>query len=207
LPVCACSTSLAICASWVSEPTRVARTISRPPALTVAPTTVSPGPTSTGTDSPVSLLTSKADAPSSTCPETDPPRTPAASGRLRRAAPATAPARNLPRTRPARRPAPAVRRPRDVGCRRGPSPTRQPPQHPRGKGERVAGSDELLPLRHEVHRAPPAARHTNGSKGRRTSRWLRLIDTGRKRSGSSRTKRGSGLVRPDVLDSALVIYF
>ena len=43
LPVCASSTSRAICASWVSAPTRVARTTSRPPALTVAPTTASPG--------------------------------------------------------------------------------------------------------------------------------------------------------------------
>ena len=40
LPVWAFSTSRAICASWVSEPTRAARTTSRPPALTVAPTTV-----------------------------------------------------------------------------------------------------------------------------------------------------------------------
>ena len=39
LPLCASSTSRAICASWVSAPTRVARTTSRPPALTVAPTT------------------------------------------------------------------------------------------------------------------------------------------------------------------------
>ena len=38
LPVCACSTSRAMCASWVSAPTRVARTTSRPLALRVAPT-------------------------------------------------------------------------------------------------------------------------------------------------------------------------
>src|SRR6266545_4787978 len=44
LPACACSTRRAICASCVSAPTRVARTTSRPPALTVAPTTMSPGP-------------------------------------------------------------------------------------------------------------------------------------------------------------------
>ena len=37
-----------IWASAVSAPTRVARTTSRPPALTVAPATASPGPTSTG---------------------------------------------------------------------------------------------------------------------------------------------------------------
>ena len=39
LPFCASSTRRAIWASWVSEPTRVARTTSRPPTLTVAPTT------------------------------------------------------------------------------------------------------------------------------------------------------------------------
>ena len=58
------STSRAIWASWVSAPTRVARTSSRPPAFTVAPVTGSPGPTSTGTDSPVSRLASTADEPS-----------------------------------------------------------------------------------------------------------------------------------------------
>ena len=68
LPFCASSTSRAICASWVSEPTRVARTTSRPPAFTVAPTTASPGPTSTGTDSPVSIEASTADVPSTTSP-------------------------------------------------------------------------------------------------------------------------------------------
>ena len=60
-PLCASSTSRAICASAVSAPTRVARTTSRPPALTVAPATSSPGPTSTGTDSPVSMLMSTAE--------------------------------------------------------------------------------------------------------------------------------------------------
>ncbi len=68
LPFCASSTSRAIRASWVSEPTRVASTTSRPPALTVAPVTVSPGETSTGTDSPVSIEASTADAPSTTRP-------------------------------------------------------------------------------------------------------------------------------------------
>ena len=58
------STSRAIWASWVSAPTRVARTSSRPPAFTVAPVTASPGPTSTGTGSPVSRLASTADEPS-----------------------------------------------------------------------------------------------------------------------------------------------
>ncbi len=68
LPACASATRRAIWASWVSDPIRVARTTSRPPALTVAPTTSSPGPTSTGTGSPVSMLVSTADAPSSTTP-------------------------------------------------------------------------------------------------------------------------------------------
>ena len=68
LPFWASATSLAICASWVSEPTRVARTTSRPPVFTVAPATVSPVPTSTGTDSPVSMLASTAEAPSSMTP-------------------------------------------------------------------------------------------------------------------------------------------
>ena len=64
LPVWASSTSRAIWASLVSAPTRVARTTSRPPALTVAPVTASPGPTSTGTGSPVSSEASIADVPS-----------------------------------------------------------------------------------------------------------------------------------------------
>ena len=68
LPDCASVTSRAICASAVSAPTRVARTISRPPALTVAPATSSPGPTSTGTDSPVSIELSTAERPVSTTP-------------------------------------------------------------------------------------------------------------------------------------------
>ena len=68
LPVCAASTSAAICASAVSAPTRVARTTIRPPAFTVAPATSEPGDTSTGTVSPVSMLMSTAEEPSSTTP-------------------------------------------------------------------------------------------------------------------------------------------
>ena len=68
LPFCASSTSRAIWASWVSAPTRVARTSSRPPAFTVAPVTGSPARTSTGTDSPVSRLASIAETPSTTTP-------------------------------------------------------------------------------------------------------------------------------------------
>ena len=68
LPFWASSTSRAICASWVSAPTRVARTISRPPALTVAPATGSPGPTSIGIDSPVNIEASTADVPCTTIP-------------------------------------------------------------------------------------------------------------------------------------------
>ena len=44
LPACASVTSRAIWASWVSAPTRVARTTSRPPAFTHPPVTASPGP-------------------------------------------------------------------------------------------------------------------------------------------------------------------
>jgi hypothetical protein len=44
LPLCASVTSLAIWARAVSDPTFVARTTRRPPTLTVAPTTSSPGP-------------------------------------------------------------------------------------------------------------------------------------------------------------------
>ena len=68
LPFCACSTSLAICASCVSLPILVARTVIRPPAFTVAPTTASPSFTSTGTDSPVNIDASTADEPLSTTP-------------------------------------------------------------------------------------------------------------------------------------------
>ncbi len=68
LPSWAASTRRPIRARRVSAPTRVARTTSRPPALTVAPRTVSPGPTSTGTDSPVSIDSSTAEEPSSTAP-------------------------------------------------------------------------------------------------------------------------------------------
>ena len=68
LPDWASETSRAIWASAVSAPTRVARTTSRPPAFTVAPATLSPGPTSTGTDSPVSMPASTADVPPSTTP-------------------------------------------------------------------------------------------------------------------------------------------
>jgi len=68
LPVWASVTSWAMRASAVSAPTRVASTTRRPDALTVAPTTASPGPTSTGTGSPVSSDVSRADRPSTTVP-------------------------------------------------------------------------------------------------------------------------------------------
>ena len=55
LPAWAWVTSRAIWASWVSAPTRVARTTSRPPTFTQPPVTASPGPTSAGTGSPVSI--------------------------------------------------------------------------------------------------------------------------------------------------------
>jgi hypothetical protein len=68
LPFWASSTSLAICASWVSAPTRSARTSSRPAALSVPPITGSPGATSTGTGSPVTIEASTAEAPEVTTP-------------------------------------------------------------------------------------------------------------------------------------------
>ena len=52
----------------MSAPTRVARTTSRPYVLMVAPATSVPGPTSTGTGSPVSIDASTAERPSSTTP-------------------------------------------------------------------------------------------------------------------------------------------
>src|SRR5205823_1208101 len=62
------STSRAICASAVSPPTLVASITSRPDVFTVAPNTVSPALTSTGTGSPVSIDMSTADDPSTTRP-------------------------------------------------------------------------------------------------------------------------------------------
>ncbi len=67
-PVCASSISRRIRASSVSAPTRVISTVSRPPTLTVAPTTREPTPTSTGADSPVSILASIAEDPSMMSP-------------------------------------------------------------------------------------------------------------------------------------------
>ena len=68
LPVWASSTSRAIWARAVSAPILVARMTRRPPALTVAPATSEPSETSTGIDSPVSMLMSTADVPCSTTP-------------------------------------------------------------------------------------------------------------------------------------------
>ena len=61
LPSCARLTRSAIAASVVSAPTRSARTSSTPEVLIVAPVTVSPTPTSTGADSPVSIASSTAE--------------------------------------------------------------------------------------------------------------------------------------------------
>lgn len=68
LPLCASSTSLAIRASRVSEPTLVASTTSRPETFRVAPVTESPGAVSTGRDSPVSMEVSTAEEPSTAVP-------------------------------------------------------------------------------------------------------------------------------------------
>ena len=67
-PVWAASTSAVSWARTVWAPTEVARTTSRPWALTVPPVTWSPTPTSTGTDSPVTIERSRALAPSTTTP-------------------------------------------------------------------------------------------------------------------------------------------
>ncbi len=55
----ASSTRRMTCDRKVSAPTRVARTWTRPSLLIVAPMTASPGPFSTGTDSPVAIDSSK----------------------------------------------------------------------------------------------------------------------------------------------------
>ncbi len=70
LPAWACSTSRTICARAVSAPTAVARTVSSPLALRVAPATRSPAVFSTGMLSPVSIDSSTALSPSTTSPST-----------------------------------------------------------------------------------------------------------------------------------------
>ena len=64
----ASSTRRTICARAVPAPTRVASTTRWPCWLTVAPNTGSPGPRSTGADSPVSMLSSTEEDPSTTRP-------------------------------------------------------------------------------------------------------------------------------------------
>jgi len=66
----ASSTSCTILARLVSAPTRVARNVNVPVRLIVAALTASPGPFSTGMDSPVSALSSMELVPSSTTPST-----------------------------------------------------------------------------------------------------------------------------------------
>ncbi len=68
LPVCARATRRPICARRVSSPTRDARTTRCPAVFSVAPVTSSPGPTSTGTGSPVSSEVSTALVPDTTTP-------------------------------------------------------------------------------------------------------------------------------------------
>ena len=63
LPACASVTSRPIWATAVSAPMCVARTTNRPETFTVAPIASSPGPTSTGTLSPVSRDVSTEDWP------------------------------------------------------------------------------------------------------------------------------------------------
>ncbi len=68
LRLCASSTSRAIRARAESRPTRVVSTTNEPDEFIVAPKTSSPGPLSTGTDSPVSIDSSTDDMPSRTTP-------------------------------------------------------------------------------------------------------------------------------------------
>jgi len=67
---CASDTSRTTWARTVSLPTRVARIASEPVVLTVAPITSSPTALSTGRLSPVTMLSSTADRPSTTTPST-----------------------------------------------------------------------------------------------------------------------------------------
>ena len=67
---CACSTSRMICDSTVSLPTRPASTVSKPWRLMVAPMTASPAALSTGRLSPVIMLSSTEERPSTTRPST-----------------------------------------------------------------------------------------------------------------------------------------
>ena len=69
-PVWASSTSLTIWASAVSEPIAVALMVRTPEVLSVAPATLLPDCLSTGSDSPVSIDSSTALAPSTTSPST-----------------------------------------------------------------------------------------------------------------------------------------
>ena len=68
LLACASSTIRMIWASAVPAPTRVARKRNRPVLLSVPPMTSEPARFSTGMDSPVSMDSSTADAPSITSP-------------------------------------------------------------------------------------------------------------------------------------------
>ena len=70
LAPCASSTSRTICARAVSWPTAVARNKNAPVPLMVAPMTWSPGALSTGALSPVSMLSSIVDTPSTMIPST-----------------------------------------------------------------------------------------------------------------------------------------
>ena len=67
---CASATRWTIFASSVSRPTRSARITKLPPPFAVPPTTFAPATFSTGIDSPVSIDSSTALAPSSTTPST-----------------------------------------------------------------------------------------------------------------------------------------
>ena len=98
LEACACSTSRAICASAVRLPTAVASMSIAPSTLRVPPMTRSPGPFSTGSDSPVTIDSSTDARPARTLPSTGI----ASPGLTRSRSPTATSARGTSRSTPSR---------------------------------------------------------------------------------------------------------
>ncbi len=96
---CASSTSRTTWARAVSAPTASATTTTRPCWLMVAPYTLSPAALSTGIDSPVSMDSSKADAPSTMAPSVGT----LAPGRMTMRSPGTTSSTGTRCSRPSRR--------------------------------------------------------------------------------------------------------
>ena len=129
-----------ICASAVSAPTLVASTTSAPFALIVAPITSSPGPTSIGTGSPVTIDASTAERPSTITPSVA-IRSP---GRTKNRMPTARSATEISRPSIRR----AVRTPRSASARMA-SPER-----------RLARSSSHLPSRISVTITAPVSKYT-----------------------------------------------